>query len=241
MKNEKFRLIAEVGLNHLGSLKLAMQMIDAGASVGVELFKFQMYHIEEFGEDPSWKWYDYVKHCAFTKDQYVRLQEFCVSRNVTFFASVFGDWSLELAKEIDMPIIKIASRSVYDKHGKVSPLAQKIAATGKPVIASLGWRKYDWPTPKWSNGENVYCVSKYPTTRADISWPEFGDQITGFSDHSIGTELAKEAIDLGATIIEKHFTTDKTLFGPDQSGSSLPHEMKEIQEYGDSKIRHSTA
>ena len=75
-------------------------------------------------------------------------------------------------------------------------------------------------------------MSKYPTVREDITWPEFGLSISGFSDHSIGTELAKESIDLGATVIEKHFTIDKTLFGPDQRGSSLPSEFKEIQDYG---------
>lgn len=235
-----FQLIAEVGVNHLGSVKLAKEMIDAGCSVGVKLFKFQIYKVEEFGVGPDWQWYDYMNHCALTADQHADLKAYCDKLGVTYFASVFGDWSLNVAKEIDMSMYKLASRSVYDENGQISKLANEIYDLGKPVISSLGYRQEFWPYPSKENNKNLYCVSKYPTTREDILWPKFGDMVSGFSDHSIGTELAKEAIDLGATVIEKHFTIDKTLFGPDQSGSALPEEMKEIQEHGDNSINSSS-
>lgn len=244
-----FKLIAEVGVNHLGSLKLAKEMIDAGLDVGVKLFKFQIYTVAELGEDESWDWYGYMNHCALSKKEHFELKDYCQSKGATYFASVFGDWSLEVAKEMDMPIYKIASRSVYNADGSISELAKKIYAVGRPTISSLGWRKEGWAVPYAPNNENLYCVSKYPTVRADISWPNFNKvtldannpngfrrDISGFSDHSIGTELAKESIDLGATIIEKHFTIDKTLYGPDQKGSSLPLEFKEIQEYGNNSL-----
>lgn len=293
MNLNPFELIAEVGVNHLGSVRLAKEMIDAGAEVGLRLFKFQIYHVEEeFNETPAWKWYDYMKHCELSKEAHFELRDYCESKGVVYFASVFGDWSLNIAEEMEMPLYKLASRSVYTPEGEISPLAEKIYALGKPVISSLGYRQEFWPVPLRANNSNLYCVSKYPTTRADIRWPGFkqkvsfvtpqddqelpetaknrqgsgylvqetrGDYhvvvdpntfevfrvkgekhsyrtVSGFSDHSIGTELAKEAIDLGATIIEKHFTIDKTLFGPDQKGSSLPSEMKEILEYGNDRV-----
>jgi len=274
----KFKLIAEIGVNHLGSLKLAKEIIDAGISVGIELFKFQIYTMNEIGEDKTWQWYNYMSHCSLSKEQHLSLKEYCEKKNVTYFASVFGEGSLETAKEMDMKLYKLASRSVYDKDGNISELARKVYATDEPVISSLGWRQEFWPFPDKPNNTNLYCVSKYPTTRKDIRWPDFNKRLTiiiaengerysqeilssgsgeftvtdpntfetkkingvahmlrpvsGFSDHSIGTELAKEAIDLGATIIEKYFTIDKTLYGPDQKGSSLPSEMKEIMDYG---------
>lgn len=294
MNLKPFELIAEVGVNHLGSVKLAKGMIDAGIDAGLRLFKFQIYHVEnEFNETPEWKWYDYMKHCELTKEEHFELRDYCDQKGVIYFASVFGDWSLSIAEEMEMPLYKLASRSVYTKDGDISPLAEKIYALGKPVISSLGYRQEFWPIPLRENNSNLYCVSKYPTTRADVKWPGFQHEVSfvtphdkdvklpesaknkqvdgflvqetrgnyhvvvdpntfevirvegtkhsyrsvsGFSDHSIGTELAKEAINLGATIIEKHFTIDKTLYGPDQKGSSLPSEMKEILEYGNSRV-----
>lgn len=238
-----FKIIAEVGVNHLGSIKLAKEMIDAGLASGVNLFKFQIFTIEELGEDETWQWYDYMNYCALSKEQHFELQDYCKKKGATYFASVFGFGSLEIAQEMDMPIYKIASRSVYDKEGNISELAKKIYATGKPTISSLGFRKKLWRYPVAPDNVNLYCVSKYPTTRADIKWPNFNLKyasgfrpVSGFSDHSIGTELAKEAIDLGAEVIEKHFTIDKTLYGPDQKGSSLPSEMKEIADYGNDRF-----
>ena len=232
-----FRLIAEVGVNHLGSVKLAKEMIDAGAEAGVKLFKFQIYTVAEFGEDESWTWYRYMNHCALSREEHLKLNEYCKKKGVTYFASVFGDWSFSVAEEMGMELYKIASRSVFDGDGHISDLAKKVYATGKPIISSMGFRKDGWNLPKLDNNVNLYCVSKYPTTREDIEWPEFDQKnVCGFSDHSIGTELAKEAIDLGATIIEKHFTIDKTLYGPDQSGSATPDEMKEIQEHGNNSL-----
>lgn len=233
----EFKLIAEVGVNHLGSVDLAKKMIDAGVDAGVKYFKFQIFTVEELGEDETWAWYDYMNHCALSKEQHFELKDYCEKTGAVYFASVFGDWSLDVAEEMEMPIYKIASRSLYTKDGKISPLAEKIYALGKPAISSLGYYKDGWPVPMRYNNENLYCVSKYPTTREDISWPNFkAGLVNGFSDHSIGTELAKESIDLGATVIEKHFTIDKTLYGPDQKGSSLPAEMREIQEYGNNHL-----
>lgn len=228
-------LIAEIGINHLGSVKLAKQMIDAGADAGVKLFKFQIYKTEEWGIAGDFEWYDYVNHCQLTADQYREIKDYCDKKGVTFFASVFGDWSFELAEELDMPIYKIASRSLYNDQGGLSHIAQRIASTGKPIIASLGFRKDGWWLPQLPNAKILYCVSKYPTMMEDITWPEFGDTIHGFSDHTIGIEAPKIAIDRGAEIIEKHFTLDKTLYGPDQACSASPQEMAQIIQYAESK------
>lgn len=222
-------LIAEIGVNHLGSVDMAKRMIDAGLAVGVKTFKFQIYKIDELGESQDWKWYDYMNYCALDEDQYLKIKQFCEEAGATFFASVFGDWSFNLAQSIDMSMFKIASRSLYDKHGNISELAKQIIATQKPVIASLGYSRDGYPMPQHPSIKYLYCVSKYPTLMSDIHWPtDFNGPIHGFSDHTIGTEAALEAIRLGAAIIEKHFTIDRNLFGPDQSGSANPEEMKTI-------------
>ena len=231
----EFRLLAEIGANHLGSTRLAKEMIDVGVEQGMKYFKFQIYNMEEIGESPEWVWYDYISHCSLKKDQVYELRDYCDNKGAFFFASIFGDWSLEVAKEIEMPLYKIASRSVYTKDGEISPLAEKIYATGKPVVSSLGYRKTGWAIPDKENNVNLYCVSNYPTVREDITWPEFGGDIAGFSDHTIGTKITKEAIDLGAVVIEKHYTLDKTLYGPDQAGSATPSEMKDILDHAHQK------
>jgi sialic acid synthase SpsE len=236
-----FKLIAEVGVNHSGSVRLAKGMIDAGVAAGVKLFKFQIFTIEEISEDKAWPWYDYMNHCALSKEEHFEVANYCKEKKVTYFASVFGSWSFGVAREMKMPIYKLASRSVFNADGSPSKLAMAVYKTGKPVISSMGYRQSDWELPKFKNNINLYCVSKYPTTREDIEWPKFDRKnIRGFSDHSIGTELAKEAIDLGATIIEKHFTIDKSLYGPDQAGSATPDEMEEIQKYGNSNLSSSS-
>jgi len=224
-------LIAEIGINHLGSVNLAKQMITAGTDAGIKLFKFQIYKTEEWGIGGDFEWYDYVNHCQLTAGQYREIKDFCDKKGVTFFASVFGDWSFELAEELDMPMYKIASRSLYDDEGGLSQIAQRIAGTGKPIIASLGFRKQGWGIPEFPNAKILYCVSKYPTMMSDITWPKFGDEVHGFSDHTIGIEAPKMAIDRGAEIIEKHFTLDKSLYGPDQACSASPEEMSLIVQH----------
>jgi N-acetylneuraminate synthase/N,N'-diacetyllegionaminate synthase len=235
------RLIAEVGINHLGSMRMAKDLIDAGAAVGVTEFKSQLFNMQDMadlGLDESWQWWDYCRHCALTVEQHKELMEYCEEKGVLYYNSIFGKWGLEAAAELDMPIYKIPSQSLYTPEGEFTEMAKAVWATGKPVVSSLGRWKEGLPIPSEPNNVNLYCVSKYPTMREDISWPDFnklgenGRPVhSGFSDHTIGTEIPKEAIDLGVSIIEKHFTLDKTLYGPDQAGSAEPHEMAEIARY----------
>lgn len=232
------RLIAEIGINHLGSMKMAKDLIDAGVGVGVTEFKSQLFSMQDMadlGLDESWQWWDYCKHCALTIDQHKELMEYCQKRNVLYYNSLFGKWGLKAAVELDMPVYKIPSQSLYNADGTFTEMARNVWATGKPVISSLGRHQTGWPIPSEPNNINLYCVSKYPTMREDINWPSFKELdengrlvYSGFSDHTIGTEIPKEAIDLGAKVIEKHFTLDKTLYGPDQAGSATPDEMAEI-------------
>lgn len=223
------KLIAEVGVNHCGSVKLAKQIIEAGINIGIKMFKFQIFNIDEFREKESWQWYDYMNHCALSFESYKELKNYCEKRNVVFFASAFGEQSLNIAKKLNIPIYKIASRSLF-KNQKISPFASEIISLEKPVIASLGWYKDNYELPSFKNVQYLYCTYEYPTPIEKIVWPKFDDKIVGFSDHTIGIESAKEAIKRGAKIIEKHFTLDKNLYGPDHVCSTEPEEMEKLNE-----------
>jgi len=126
---------------------------------------------------------------------------------------------------------KIASRSIYDR-----VLAEAVAATGKPII--LSWGYYDltvgqptlvnWPAA-WDRTKHLYCISKYPTPLGDLKLDKYTFRhYNGFSDHTVGITASVMAMSLGATIIEKHFTMDRTSPGHDQACSIEPNELRQL-------------
>ena len=150
------------------------------------------------------------------------------------FASVFDEERLNWCEELKIKIYKIASRTVSDIN-----LCKKIIATGKPVIISLGMYDHNCNNAPF-DGKNIkylYCVSKYPTNLEDIKMPDFNNSIfSGFSDHTIGTSACIYAISLGAKIIEKHFSFNKSQNIDTQMAhvcSMNEEDLKEIRYHAD--------
>jgi sialic acid synthase SpsE len=229
---KQIQVIAEIGHNHNGDMGLAEEMIWAAKECGADVVKFQLYDIEklpgiEKGSPVYWE----LKATQINREQLIKLKEACDKQNVEFMCSVFDAERVKWTEEINMKRYKIASRSVND-----IPLIMAIEQTRKPMIVSLGkWEKEGFPPHITGQVDYLYCVAKYPPEDSDMSnFPtKFDSQFgyTGFSDHTIGTHWAKQAIRRGATIIEKHFTMDKTMPGCDQKGSAEPDELKEIIAY----------
>jgi len=228
-------IIAEIGINWQGDMALAKDMIWSAKFNGADVAKFQIYSPERLLDrnhpDLIDHW-DTILKTELSRDQVRTLKEECDKANIEFLASVFRPEVVEWTEEIGMRRYKIASRSIYDKK-----LAEAIAATGKPII--LSWGHHDphrvsaliqWPAA-WYRTKHLYCISKYPTALSDLTDFNdltFGGRYDGFSDHTKGIIASIVAMSLGAKIIEKHVTYDKTLPGPDHSSSIDFGELRQL-------------
>jgi len=231
-------IVAEIGINHNGSMALAQSMIWRAKECGADVAKFQIY-------DPEWlldqnhpdlrDHWDIILKTKLTRDQVIMLKKECDRAGIEFLASVFRPEIVEWTEAIGMKRYKIASRSIYDK-----PLAEAIIATGKPVILSYGMSKAGQIPAIFDCGissslvTNLYCISKYPTKLEDLLFIDrmgsvFDDYgMDGFSDHTEGITASVTAMSLGAKVIEKHVTYDKTFDGPDHASSITFNELRQL-------------
>jgi len=217
-------IIAELGHNHNGNIRLAKQMIVEAAICGADAVKFQLYDIDKIKKPWQSRYFE-LRVSTPTFDEVKELKEVADECRIEFMASAFDIERLGWLEEIGVKRHKLASRSINDKE-----LIRAMEKTGKPIIASLGnWNKKE--LPKIKNAEFLYCVSEYPAYITDDMFPHKFDKYAGFSDHTIGTYWAREAIKRGAKIIEKHFTLSKTLPGHNQKGSAEPWELKDLVTY----------
>jgi N-acetylneuraminate synthase/N,N'-diacetyllegionaminate synthase len=143
-------------------------------------------------------------------------------------ASVFDVERIAWLEAVGMRRYKIASRSIND-----TELIAAVAATGKPIIASLGWwKESQFPRIEASRVDFLHCVAKYPAPLDELALGSVDfDRYAGFSDHSIGTTAACSAFVLGARILEKHMTLDKNAYGPDHACSMTPQELGAIHSF----------
>ena len=219
------QIIAEIGLNHNGSLKLAKQMVDEVRSAGANVAKFQFFDASEYFT-PDFEWYEACMKARFDLEQFKGVKKYCDQQEIEFMASVFNLEGVAWAETLAMKRYKIPSRAI-----KQRDLIDKVCATGKDVIASLGmWDGEEFPDIKTKGKVDfLYCVAKYPTLPEDLDLDNIDfKRYAGFSDHTIGLEAALRAVAKGAEIIEKHFTLDKKMYGPDHSGSMEPDELREL-------------
>jgi N-acetylneuraminate synthase/N,N'-diacetyllegionaminate synthase len=226
-------IIAEIGINHNGSIDLAHELIRQARIAGADIAKFQFYDPYKVfgpaGSHPNPEALAQALTVQFGYEDARRLKRWCDEEQIEFMASVFDDERFEWMESLGVQRHKLASRSVQDKD-----LCRRVLATGKETFISLGmWDGGDVPYPA-PNARYLYCVSKYPCEYGDIRLPTaFADSIyDGFSDHAIGIEAALVAIGRGARIIEKHFTLNKGLAGPDHVCSITPEELAELVRYG---------
>uniref|UniRef100_A0A6M3IX64 Putative N-acetylneuraminate synthase n=1 Tax=viral metagenome TaxID=1070528 RepID=A0A6M3IX64_9ZZZZ len=247
----KCEIIAEIGINHGGNLQLAKDMVSLAKSAGADVAKFQLYDPEKLLKKEDFTRFDWnaIMKSKLSHLQTIELKNYCDKEKIEFMASAFDYERLGWLEEIGVKRHKIASRMIYDKD-----YCEAVKATYKPYLVSTGFIRGD--NPLWESAEDtwrrigrkefkaswLYCISKYPTLLKDVGFNHytFTEDLCqnwkwydGFSDHTIGLAAAKVAISLGAKIIEKHFTLDNTLPGPDQVCSMLPKELFELVKFRD--------
>jgi len=223
-------IIAECGINANGNMELAKQQIDAACACGADSVKFQIYDPDIlYNGDRTAKSYKDSERGWFSHKNFRVLADYSP---ITWFAAPFDYEAVELLKSIGVDRYKIASRSVTDHQ-----LIRAVAKTGKPVYISTGSHPIEVVRPAMDILENndvtiLYCVTDYPTKVQDLNFGrmvKFGEYFKrpyGFSDHTTGIWASLEAVRLGASVIEKHFTISRNLEGCDQICSLEPLELK---------------
>lgn len=241
-------LIAEVGINHNGDPALACEMVRAAAGAGADAVKFQAFSAEQFvtadavvyGDDKGGlptRQIDMLAAYEFTEDAWRRIRDAAADAGVTFFASVFDRDNLNLFERLGAPLYKIASCDLTNLR-----LVRAVAATGKPVLLSTGMgtlQEVAAAVDAFGDGAAerltlMQCTSSYPSRAADAHLrvmgslrEAFGVRV-GFSDHCQANYVAFAAAALGASAIEKHFTSDTSLPGVDQKMSLSPAEFADL-------------
>lgn len=242
-------IIAEAGVNHNGSIEMAKQLIDAAAIAGVDYVKFQTFKAEKLVTKDA-KQADYQQRNAADDSQYSMLKKlelseaqheeliaYCMEKGVKFLSTAFDMESVEYLHSLRLGLWKIPSGEITNY-----PYLKAIAQYGKPVILSTGMcemedvqNAVDVLCKHGLKKEQItvlHCNTEYPTPMQDVNlkaMQEIKDAIgvkVGYSDHTQGIEVPIAAVALGAEVIEKHFTLDRTLPGPDHKASLEPNELK---------------
>jgi N,N'-diacetyllegionaminate synthase len=248
----RVKIIAEVGANHNGDMSLAKEMISAAAESGADYVKFQSWQTSKISSDlynspdPFFQFKnvrDFFKKTELSNKNHFELMEYCNSSGVKFLTTCFDIGRVDFLSTLDMDTIKIASCDSTST-GMIDNLSKNF----KRVIASTGMTSMQEIVSLKSQLELVsseyvlmHCVSMYPTPLEKISTERLiairniaGEKgVLGISDHSMGTTFPKVAVTLGARWIEKHFTTDRNIPGPDNPMSIIPSELAEIRKFCD--------
>jgi N-acetylneuraminate synthase len=245
-------IIAEAGVNHNGNIKLAYDLIDAAATTGADAVKFQTfistneissiaskadYQINATGTNESQLEMCQKLELAFS--DFKKLQTYCEQKGILFLSSCFCFDSVDFINDI-VPIHKTGSGELTNL-----PYLKHVAKKGKPIILATGMSTLTEVATAIDTIQNnqpdvksafpslslLHCVTNYPTAYEDVNLKAMETMKqafqlpVGFSDHTLGTETSIAAVALGACIIEKHFTLDKTMSGPDHSASLEPDEF----------------
>lgn len=268
-------VIAEAGVNHNGSLELALQLVDAAADAGADIVKFQTfqakrlvtaqarkagYQVENTGEAGSQ--FDMLRRLELSPSDHHALVERSRQRGIRFMSTAFDEESLDFLGTLDMPAVKIPSGDVTH-----APMLLKVGRMGMPVILSTGMctladveaalsvlafamtrpgepsGRHDFDAAFCSDeGQTMlrervtvlHCVTDYPAAPATVNLramdslrEAFGLRV-GYSDHTLGLAVPLAAVARGAVLIEKHFTLDRGMQGPDHAASLEPHELRQM-------------
>ena len=225
-------IIAEIGINHNGHLQLAHELIRQARIAGADIAKFQFYDPHNIfgpaGSHPNARALQQALTVQLGYPEARQLKRWCDEEGIEFMASVFDEERLEWMESLQVKRHKIASRAVQNVK-----LCRRILATGKETFISLGFWKGKGVPYRASQARYLYCVPKYPCEYRDIRLPVSfrTSRYDGFSDHTIGIEASLVALARGAQIIEKHFTLNKGLEGPDHVCSITPQELVDLCTY----------
>ncbi len=248
---KKVIIIAEAGVNHNGDLQKALALIDAAADAGADYVKFQTFKAEKI-VNPSAKKADYqksnmpddkdtqfgmLKKLEMGEDWYPILIDRCKEKGINFLSTGFDVESIDFLSDLDIPFYKIPSGEITNKL-----YLQHIARKGKDVILSTGMANLQEvkDAVEVIEAEGItrnritvlHCNTEYPTPMHDVNLLALLhierelQVIIGYSDHTLGIEIPIAAVALGCVVIEKHFTIDRTLPGPDHAASLEPEELK---------------
>ena len=250
LKQNKIIIIAEAGVNHNGDMAKAKALIDKGAEAGVDYVKFQTFKAgnlvtkqakraayQDRNTQDNDTQYEMLKKLELSQAVHQELIDYCAQKGVQFLSTGFDIESLEFLARLGITIAKVPSGEITNL-----PYLRKVASLFPEVILSTGMATIieikDAVKVLTDNGVNrdkitvLHCNTEYPTPMEDVNLramlhiqQEVGVAI-GYSDHTLGIEVPIAAVALGATIIEKHFTLDKTLPGPDHKASLEPDELK---------------
>lgn len=252
-------IIAEAGVNHNGSMEIAKQLVDAAVEAGVDIIKFQTFKAEKLvskaakqaeyqkknigdGNDSQ---YEMLKKLELSEKDHEELMAYCKEKGIRFWSTAFDFESMDYLHSLGLGLWKIPSGEITNY-----PFIRKIASYGEDVIMSTGMcemmdiqNAMDVLLRYGIRKEQItllHCNTQYPTPYQDVNLNamasikhEFDIQV-GYSDHTSGIEVPIAAVALGAKIIEKHFTIDRNLPGPDHKASLEPYELKAMV----SAIRH---
>jgi N,N'-diacetyllegionaminate synthase len=240
----KVFVVAEIGINHDGSVIQAEKLIDAAAEAGADAVKFQSFHVDRLlvpsqdryvqqmeGAESA---YQMLRRCELSWTDQEHLKKHADGRGVIFMSTPFDEESADFLDSLGVPIFKIASSDITHV-----PLLRHVASKGKPILLSTGMsflgEVADALAHLRSSGAKeivlMHCVSAYPARPQDMNLralqtlQSYFELPVGLSDHSEGTLLSLVAAALGAVVIEKHFTLDKRAFGPDHKASMDPADL----------------
>lgn len=249
----KVIIIAEAGVNHNGDIELAKKLIDVAAEAGVDYVKFQTFKSEslvsKFAKKASYQientqdaiesQLQMLKKLELSNSQHFELVQYCNNKNISFFSTAFDLESLSFLKELGLNIVKIPSGEITNL-----PYLRKAAALFKEVIISTGMSSmieieealdvFLQAGIKKNDITILHCNTEYPTPMSDVNLnamlaiQKMLEVKVGYSDHTMGIEVPIAAVALGGSMIEKHFTLDRSLPGPDQLASLEPDELKNM-------------
>ncbi len=242
--------IAEAGVNHNGNLENAISMIDVAIKAGADAIKFQTFIAENLmtrdapkadyalnETNPKEKFFEMIKKLELSLPQFRKLKEVCELKGIIFLSTPFSIEAVDWLVDLDVPAFKISSGDL-DNY----PLLSYVIEKKKPIILSSGMA--DMPEVQetlnfikkkhFSELVLMHCTSSYPTEFRDANLnvldtyrTQFPNIVIGFSDHTPGTIMGAVAIAKGAKVIEKHFTLDKSMEGPDHKASLDPVELED--------------
>jgi N,N'-diacetyllegionaminate synthase len=246
----KVFIIAEAGVNHNGDIEIAKKLVDAAALAGADAVKFQTFKADKLvcrnakkaeyqmeTTDKGESQFDMLKKLELSPDMHEQLLSYCKQKGIMFLSTPFDVDSLQYLVQCGIDIIKIPSGEITNY-----PYLREAGKTGKKVILSSGMSTLeevrDAVKVLKENGSAdivvLHCNTEYPTPYEDVNLKammtlkkELGVAV-GYSDHTLGIEVPIAAAALGAEVIEKHFTLDRNMEGPDHKASLEPHELREM-------------
>lgn len=241
-------IIAEIGVNHNGDVQLAKEMVAAAKECGADIVKFQTFSADRLTgtdtpkvpyqmrtSDPSESHHAMLKKLELSADAHVEIKKYCDHLNIEFCSTPYSHEDAEFLNDLGVTRFKVASADVIDRK-----LHEYIAGTGKECLMAVGMATMEEIAATLALYESrsakdkvviLPCVSAYPAEPSDVNLrvmetlrKQFGCRV-GYSDHTLGVDCAVAATALGACVIEKHFTLDKNMPGPDHAASSTPLEF----------------